>query len=121
MLHFQLPIYQTVRELQNAIAGAVPNIPKSVKLHLGADLRRESYWMAIAIRRANVAVGPAKVPEIDTVLEQIELVQIMLRDAREHGHVKNHVWEKCLPLLVAAGKQATRWRQTFAPESTPVP
>jgi len=121
MLHFQLPIYQTVRELQNAIAGAVPNIPKNVKLHLGADLRREAYWMSIQVRRANKAIGAAKVPEIEGILEQVELVQIMLRDAREHQHIRNHVWEKCLPLLTSVGQQATKWSQKFAPESTPVP
>lgn len=114
-LHSELPIYHTARELQNVLAGAVVHMKRGAKPLLGRMLLEEVYWLGPQIRRANIARDAAKVPEIEAILEQLDIVQNMLRDAREHKLLPNSVWERCLPIMVSAGRQATSWKNHFAP------
>lgn len=120
MLHFELPIYRTVTDLQRVLFRGAAHVRRDLKPTLGKLLMDESLFASVLIRRANVAVGPDKVPQIDAVLEQLEIVQLALRHGRELAYVPNSVYEEAVPLLVEAGKQATKWRQRFAPAPTPV-
>jgi hypothetical protein len=120
MLHFELPIYRTVADLQRVIFRGVAHVRRDFKPTLGKLLLEESLFISVQIRRANVAIGALKVPEIDGVLEQLEIVQLALRHGRELQILPNAVYEDAAPLLVEAGKQATKWRQRFAPAPTPV-
>lgn len=119
MIHNQLPIYHTVTDLQSVIMGALAHVNRDVKPWLPELLAYESTWLSVQIRHANIARDAAKVPAIDAVLDQLEFLQVQLRHAREHKYLPNSVWERCLPLIVSAGKQATSWKNSFAPIPTP--
>lgn len=114
-LHFELPIYRKARELQNVLSGAVPNMRREAKPIAGRMLLEEAYWLGPQIRRANIAHDAEKVPQIEAILEQVEILQTMVRDAREHAHLPNSVWERCVPIFDSIGKQATSWKNKFAP------
>ncbi len=120
MIHSQLPIYHTVTDLQSVIMGALAHLNRDVRPWLARMLADEAIWMSVQVRRANIARDSAKVPEIEALLEQLEIVQTTLRHAREQKYLPNSAWEACLPLIVSAGKQATAWKNTFAPIPTPV-
>ncbi len=82
MIHSQLPIYHTVTDLQSAIMGALAHLNRDVKPWLARMLADEAIWMSVQVRRANIARDAAKVPEIEALLEQLEIVQTTLRHAR---------------------------------------
>lgn len=119
-LHSETEIYRAVVDLQRFAMRAAVNMRRDVKPLLGARLIDESLWMAVLVRRANIARDQDKVPHLDDLLEQLEVVQVALRLGRDLEYIPNNVFAQSLPLTASIGKQATAWKNTYVPSPSPV-
>jgi hypothetical protein len=119
-LHSDTEIYRAVVDLQRFAVRAAVNMRRDVKPILGARLVDESLWMAVLVRRANIARDEHKVPHLDELLEQLEVVQVTLRLSRDLGYIRNNAFAESLPLTASIGKQATAWKHRYVPAPLPV-
>src|SRR5688572_27973172 len=106
-IHSETDIYRAVIDLQRFVLGAAANFRRDVKPLLGGRLIDESLWMAVLVRRANIAIDAAKIEHIDALLEQLEIVQVTLRLARDLKFLPNPKFAESVPLTTMVGKQAT--------------
>lgn len=114
-LHSDTEIYAAVVELAKFVMTAARQMPRDVKQLLGASLRDESIWLGVLVLRMNKAIGPAKAPHLEEILEHVEIITFTLRLARELKFVSPSTFAQSLPLTVSIGKQATAIRNHFAP------
>jgi len=118
MLHFETPIYRTVTDLQRVIFRGAADVRRDVKPTLGKLLMDESLFTSVLIRRANIARGQDRAREIDGILEQLEVIQVAMRHGADLKLLPASMYIAAAPLLVEAGKQATKWRKdSLAPAS----
>lgn len=117
-LHSEMEIYRAVTDLTRHAIKVEQNMWRKAKPKLGAILIDETLWMGVLILKANKTRAPeAKVPLFEEILEQLEIVEITLRHARELKFVPPSAMGDAIPLLAAVGKQATALRNHFAPAS----
>ena len=114
-LHSDTEIYAAVVELAKFAITAARQMPRDVKQLLGASLRDESVWLGVLVMRMNKAIGPAKAPHIEEILEHVEIITFTLRLARDLRFIDTKTFAASLPLTVSIGKQATALRNHFAP------
>jgi len=119
-LHSETDIYRAVIDLQRFVVRAAVNLQRDVKPLIGARLLDEALWMAVLVRRANIARDQDKIPHIDELLEQLEITQVMLRLGRDLGYIRNNIFAESLPLTASIGKQATAWKHRYVPAPSPV-
>lgn len=112
-LHSDTDIYRAVTELARFVTAAATNMRRDVKPLLGKMLIDETVWMSVLVLRANKARATAKLPHLEEILEQTELVQVTLRLARECRYLPNRVFEASLPLTASVARQATALRNHF--------
>jgi hypothetical protein len=93
---------------------AAVNMRREAKPLLGRLLIDESIWMGVLVLRTNKAHAHAKLPHLEELLEQTEIVQMTLRVARETRFLTTSAYEQSMPLTVAVAKQATALRNHFA-------
>lgn len=116
-LHSDTDIYRAVTELAMFVTKAATNMRRDVKPLLGKLLVDETVWMGVVILRANKAREAAKLPHLEELIEQTEIVQMALRIARECGYVANSTFTDSIPLTASVARQATALRNRFAPAS----
>lgn len=114
-LHSDTDIYRAVVELAKFVARAVQDMRRDMKPTLGKMLLEECVWMGVVVRRINIAAGQAKLPLLEELLEQLEIVQFVLRLARDCRYVPVSTFADSVPLTASVGKQATALRNHFAP------
>jgi hypothetical protein len=114
-LHSDTDIYRAVAELGKVVTIAAVNMPREAKPIVGSRLVDEVTWMGVLVRRTNIARDAAKLPHLEELLEQVEIVQFDLRVARECRYLPNSAFVASLPLTIAVAKQALALRNHFAP------
>ena len=119
-LHHETEIYRAVIDLQRLALRAAVNMRRDVKPILGSRLVDESLWMAVLVRRANIARDGDKIPHLNDLLEQLEIAQVTLRLGRDLAYIPNNVFAESLPITASIGKQATAWKNTYVPAPSPV-
>lgn len=118
-IHSDTEIYATATALRQALAPAIVNMRRDAKEFFGHKLYDESMWMAVLIRRMNIARGADKLLHIDHLFEQLEVVTCTIRDCRELRFLPNSTFERTAPLTESIGRQATALRKHFAPAPSP--
>jgi hypothetical protein len=113
-LHSDTDIYRAAAELTKVVTVAAVNMRREAKPLLGRLLIDESIWMGVLVLRTNKAIAAAKLPHLEELLEQTEIVQMTLRVARETKFLTTTAYEQSMPLTVAVAKQATALRNHFA-------
>lgn len=111
-----LPIYKVAYDLLSVATDFVQNMPRSVKTILGGRLRDLCLELVILILRANCAKN--KVPHLDTLLERLEEMQILLRLCQDKRFISQRQYAKAAELTNSVGRQANGWRKSYA--SSPV-
>jgi hypothetical protein len=114
-LHSDTDIYRAVAELGKVVTVAAVNMPREAKPIVGRQLVDEVTYMGVLVRRTNIARDAAKLPHLEELLEQVEIVQFGLRVARECRFLPNSAFEASLPLTVSVARQAMALRNHFAP------
>lgn len=115
MLHSQTEIYAAVVELAKRVTLAVKDLRRDMKPTLGRTLIDEAIFMGVMVRRINIARDEAKLPLLDELLEQLEIVQFALRLARDCKFISNAVFAELVPCTALVGKQAQGLKNHFAP------
>lgn len=119
-IHSSTEIYGTVEDLQDFIGRAVINLRRDVKSAYAPALIYGAHGLGALILRANKARDAGKVPIIDLLLEELEVLQSMLRMLKKRGWLAYSAYEESVPLTVSISKQATSWKNHYLPESSPV-
>jgi hypothetical protein len=119
-LHSDTDLYRAVTDLARFVAGAVASLRRDVKPTLGRMLLDECVWMAVVVRRANIARDAAKLPLLEELLEQLEIVQFTLRIARDCAFLSNNAFATSLPLTASVGRQATALKNHYVSAPSPV-
>lgn len=116
-LHDETDIYAAVVELNRYIARVTSEFRRDIKPTYGANLTHEAARLAPLVRVANIAVGPAKLPYLDEILNIVEYIKFDLQVLRDLGQawLPNKSYEASIPLTTSIGKQAYRLKATFAP------
>jgi hypothetical protein len=115
-LHDETDIYAAVVELNRYIARATSDFRRDIKPTYGANLTHEAARLAPLVRVANIAVGAAKLPYLDEILNIVEYIKFDLQILRDLGQawLPNKTYEASIPLTTSIGKQAYKLRATFA-------
>lgn len=111
-----LPIYKVAYDLFGVVTDAVRNMPRDVKQLVGARIATEAMDIMMLIFRANAA--REKVPHLDDLLERLEVINLMLRLARDKRFIATKQYAAAIALTDQVGKQAGGWRKHSA--SSPV-
>jgi len=119
-LHTDTAIYRAVAELSKFVTRAAADMRRDVKPLLGKMLIDETVWMAVVVRRANIARDAAKLPHLEELLEQVEIVQVALHIARDCGYLHHSTFGNSIPLTTSVAKQAMALLKTYAPAPAPV-
>lgn len=107
-----LPIYKVAYDLFGVVTDAVRNMPRDVKQIVGSRIATEAMDIVVLIFRANAAAD--KVPHLIDLLERLEVINLLLRLARDKGFIKNPPYAKAIALTDQVGKQAGGWKKHSA-------
>lgn len=108
-LHHELPIYRETYELLTQVVQVTRNIPRDFKRLIGEELRSECVKMTVLIFRANVSAE--KVAHIQSLLERLQVVELMLRMSRDMRWISTKQYAAAVKLTQSIGKQATGWKR----------
>lgn len=111
-LHSKLPIYKAAYDLLSVAMDYVQNMPRSIKPVLGKHVSKSCLELVILIAKANAAKN--KVPYLDTMIERLEELQIILRLCHDKRFISRAQYAKGVELTASVGKQANGWRNYSA-------
>jgi hypothetical protein len=111
-----LPIYKVAYDLFGVVTDAVRNMPRDVKQLVGSRVATEAMDIVTLIFRANAAAN--KVPHLSELLERLEVINLLLRLARDKRLISTKQYAAAIALTDQVGKQAGGWRKHSA--SSPV-
>lgn len=112
-LHTELPIYKDAYELLTVAVEITRSIPRDFKKLIGEKVREECLEIGILIFRANSHRD--KVPHITTMLERLQVVELILRLARDMRLISTGQYAKAAKLTQSIGRQASGWKKASAP------
>lgn len=113
-----LPIYKVAYDLFGVVTDAVRNMPRDVKQLVGARVATEAMDIVVLIFRANAARN--KVPHLDDLLERLEVINLLLRLARDKRFIATKQYAAAIALTDQVGKQAGGWRKASSASSPAV-
>lgn len=116
-LHSDTAIYAAVADLAKYIARVTADLRRDLKPVYGRLLAEEAAWMSVLVRESNVQRDEAKLPYLDEILRQVELIQFTLRMLHDLGAdwLPHRTYAASIPLTAAVGIQAMALRKHFAP------
>jgi hypothetical protein len=116
-LHDETDIYRAVAELSKYIARATASFRRDIKPTYGVLLVEEAARMAVLVREANIAREAAKLPYLEEILRQVELIQFVLKTLDELGQdwLPHKTYAASIPLTASIGRQAHALKAHFAP------
>lgn len=112
-LHTQLPIYKKAYELLDVAVDVTRHLPRDFKRLIGEKVREECLEIMVLIFRANVCRN--KVPHIESLLERLQIVELILRLAKDKRFISLGQYAKAIELTVNIGKQASGWKKSATP------
>ena len=112
-LHTSLPIYKVAYDLLTAVTASTRSMPRDYKASIGGKLREECVELVVLIFRANVARD--KVPHLTTLLERLQVVELLLRLAKDMRLIAVGHYAQAIELTSQVGKQANGWRRSALP------
>jgi len=118
-IHSSTEIYGTVEDLQDFVGRAVVDLRRDVKTAYAPALIYGVHSLGALILRANKARDAGKAPIIDLLLEELEVLQSMLRMLKKRGWLPYRAYEESVPITVSISKQATKWKNHYLLESSP--
>lgn len=116
-LHTQLPLYKLAYDLLGLAVELVRNMPRDIKVSLGAVIRDECVRMLVLVARANASSN--KVPHITELLEARETVELLLRTCHDKRFISSGQWAGAIELMQRIGQQAGGWRKQSAASAAP--
>jgi hypothetical protein len=107
-----LPIYRTSYELLVKITRLSRNFQRDFKYTLGDSLREETVRLVLTVYRANSALEKEKL--IEDVLEQIQILDLILRLSRDMHLVSTGAYSECVVLTDSLSQQAHGWKSAVS-------
>lgn len=114
-LHKELPIYKSAYDLLCVTTQITRNIPRDFKRLIGEKVREECIEIIVLIFKANVASN--KVPFIQTLLERLQVVELLLRLSKDHRFISTKQYAGAIEITEDIGKQSTGWKKQQAAAS----
>ncbi len=114
-LHTSLPIYKVAYDLLSVATDYVQNMPRAFKAAIGGRVRDLCVDLVLLIFKANCARD--KVPHLDTLLERLEELNLLIRLCRDKRFISTGQYAKAIELTASVGKQANGWRKHNASPS----
>ncbi len=112
-LHTELPIHKVAYDLAGLAIDLVKNMPREVKVVIGGALRDECLQLIVLIFRANVATD--KRPHLAQLIERQQLVELLLRLARDKRYISTKQYAGAIEFTGSIGKQANGWKRHVSP------
>ena len=113
-----LPIYKVAYDLFKEVTDSTRNMPRDVKQSLGGQIRNETLEIVVLIFRANAAME--KVPYLTDLIERVDVVDLLLRLARDMGFIPTKQYARAIELTASVGRQAGGWKKANTSASSPV-
>jgi hypothetical protein len=110
-----LPIYKVTFDLLSLAVDLTANMPRDFKASFGRKLHDCCVDLVMLIARANAARN--KVPHLEQLLEQVGVVELLLRLSCDKRLISKPQYARAIALTDQVGKQANGWRKHSA--STP--
>ena len=110
-----LPIYKVAYDLFGVVTDAVRNMPRDVKHLVGTRIATEAMDIVVLIFRANAARD--KVPHLADLLERVDVINLLLRLARDKKFVSTKQYAAAIALTDQVGKQAGGWKKASSATS----
>lgn len=110
--HTELPIYKDAYTLLDLIVEITKHIPRDFKRLIGEKMREECLEITILIFRANIHRD--KVPHLTDLLERQQVLELILRLARDKRLIATSQYAKAAKLTQSIGRQANGWKKAAA-------
>ena len=107
-LHTELDVYKTGYGLLQKVTLLVENMERKFKHLIGEEIARETVKLLILVYRANVAAN--KVPHLDSLMERVKLVEMLVRLSLDMGKISPKQYFATIKLTESIGKQTAKWR-----------
>jgi len=108
-LHKDLPIYKSAYDLLSITTEITSNIPRDFKRLIGEKVREECVEILVLIFRANVSTH--KTPYIETLLERLQVIELLLRLSRDKRFISTKQYSKAIDVTDSIGKQSSGWKK----------
>ena len=105
-----LPIYRSSYELLVKVTRLSRHFQRDFKYTLGDSLREETIKLVLAIYRANSASD--KTHLIELVLEQVQILDLILRLCRDMRLLSTEAYTECVILTDSLSQQAQGWKSS---------
>lgn len=117
-LHTELSIYKAAYGLLGVATDYVKNMPRSIKPILGAHMNKLCIRLVLLVARTNAARN--KVPLLETLLERVSELEILLRLCRDKRYISTGQYAKAIELTTSVGRQANGWKKQNERQNPPV-
>ncbi|MBN3848676.1 four helix bundle protein [Paraburkholderia sp. Ac-20342] len=107
-LHTELDVYKTGYDLLTMVTKLVENMERKFKQLIGEKIADETSKLLILVYRANVAVN--KVPHLDSLMERVKLVEMLLRLSLDMEKISPKQYYRAIKLTESVAKQTAKWR-----------
>lgn len=111
-LHSELSIYKVSYDLLDFAIDLIRNMPRDVKLLIGAKIRDECLALTVLILRANKARD--KVPHLAALVERLQEIEVLIRISRDKRIINVGQYAKAVGFTQSIGRQATAWSRHSA-------
>ena len=109
-LHTELEIHKVAEELFGMALSLVRHIPRDLKQVAGGKIRDVCLEVLVLIGRANMARD--KRPHLIEVIENIWMLNYLLRALSENGAISRGQHAKAMKLTASIGRQANAWKKS---------
>lgn len=111
-MHTELDIHKAAEDLLGIALELVRNIPRDMKLIIGAKIRDECLAVLVLIGRANMA--REKLPHLNLLLESIWMINHLLRALVNKQFISVPQHARAMKVTASVGRQANAWKGKFA-------
>ncbi len=106
----ELPIYRVTYELFHEVTRLARNFPRDLKIALSGKLQSECTDLVLAVYRANCSRGEQRRKYIASILESVQVVELLLRLCKDMKLLSIKQHSRCVELTDQIGRQANGWK-----------
>lgn len=111
-LHTTLQIYKSAYDLLGHSIDVVKQMPRDFKAVVGERIVDRCLAITTLVGRTNRAdLGAARTPYLDSLLEQVQETETLLRISVERRHISRGQYARAVELSQSIGRQAGGWRK----------
>ena len=109
MLHHDLPIHKTGRQLMALAFEVHRQLPRDLKRGIGDKVQHHCIEMLDLMAMANATKGASRAKHIEALLHHQRTLTVIMRVGHDVRAISTKLWAQSVQLLDSIGKQGGGW------------